>query len=142
MSLAAQNRRLKRSECAVLHLGLKSHWYRMIDSGMKKVEFREATPYWETRIENWQKRMCEGKTPVIEFQNGYGRFSPRMAFIAGRDEGAVYLFLGANVPVRAKELGEFPKNRYVLFIGERVILQHEQDPEASAHALYQKGEVE
>lgn len=134
-------RRLKRSECAVLHLGLKSHWYRMIDSGVKKVEFREATPYWETRIENWEKRMCEGKTPVIEFQNGYGRFSPRMAFIAGRGEGAAYVFLGANVPVQAKGLGEFQKNRYVLFIGERVILQYEQDPKESAQALYQKGKA-
>lgn len=28
--------KLKRSECAILHLGLKSHWYRMIDSGGEK----------------------------------------------------------------------------------------------------------
>ena len=32
-------RTLKRSECAVLHLGLKSHWFRMIDSGVKNAEF-------------------------------------------------------------------------------------------------------
>ena len=129
MSLAAQNRRLKRSECAVLHLGLKSYWYRMIDSGMKKVEFREATPYWRTRIANWAKRMHEGKTPVLEFQNGYGRFSPRMWFIAGRGEGVIFTFSGADVPVQHKELGEFQKARYVLFIGDRVRLVDEGEVE-------------
>ena len=74
-------KRLKRSECAVLHLGLKHYWYRMIESGVKQVEFREASPYWNVRIDNWSKRM-QGKTPVLEFQNGYGRFSPRMWFAA------------------------------------------------------------
>ena len=48
---------LKRSECAVLHMGLKGHWYRLIESGIKKIEFREATPYWQVRIANWIKRM-------------------------------------------------------------------------------------
>ena len=122
MMPGTQNRRLKRSECAVLHLGLKSHWYRMIDSGVKKVEFREATPYWLTRIANWTRKMHEGKTPVLEFQNGYGRFSPRMAFIAGGD---VYNVLDAETPVQHKELGEFPKKRYVFFIGDRVRLVDE-----------------
>ena len=124
-AIAAQNRVLKRSECAVLHLGLKSHWYRMIDSGMKKVEFREAKPYWQRRLDNWRKRMDGGKTPVLEFQTGYGRFSPRMWFIAGRGEGVLYVFQGADVPVQHKELGEFPKNRYVIFIGDRVRLVDE-----------------
>ena len=113
---------IKRSDCAILHLGLKSHWYRIIEAGIKTIEFREATLYWQTRINNWRKRMAEGRTPVLEFQNGYGRFSPRMAFIAGRGSGVVYVFHGAEVPVQHKELGEFPKNRYCLFIGERVRL--------------------
>lgn len=116
-------RKLKRSECAVLHLGLRHYWYRMIESGEKCVEFREAKPYWETRIANWASRMDEGKTPVLEFQSGYGRFSPRMAFIAGSGEGVIFRYCGANFPVQHKELGEFPKDRYVLFIGERIILE-------------------
>ena len=115
-------KKLKRSEGAVLHLGLKHYWYRMIESGVKLVEFREASPYWNVRIKNWANRM-QGKTPVLEFQSGYGRFSPRMAFIAGRGEGVIYEYCGANIPVQHKELGEFPKNRYVLFIGERIILE-------------------
>lgn len=107
----------------MLHLGLRHYWYRMIESGEKCVEFREAKPYWETRIANWARRMHDGKTPVLEFQSGYGRFSPRMAFVAGRGEGVIYEYFGAKIPVQHKELGEFPKNRYVLFIGERIILE-------------------
>ncbi len=116
-------KKLKRSECAVLHLGLKHYWYRMIESGVKQVEFREASPYWEVRIANWASRMHDGKTPVLEFQCGYGRFSPRMAFVSGDGKIVIGKYLGADVPVQHKELGEFPKNRYVLFIGERVVLE-------------------
>ena len=112
---------LKRSECAILHLGLKSHWYRMIDSGVKKIEFREANNYWNVRFGNWMERAADGKKAVIEFQNGYGRFSPRMTFFAGRHgEGCLYQFMLSTDPVQHKELGEFPKDRYALFIGERV----------------------
>ena len=85
-------------------------------------EFREASPYWNVRINNWAERM-KGKTPVLEFQNGYGRFSPRMWFIAGRGEGEVGAYRGADVPVEHKELGEFQKARYALLIGERVMLE-------------------
>ena len=125
-------RTLKRSECAVLHPGLRHYWYRMIESGAKLVEFREAKPYWRTRINNWISRMHEGepplfrKIPVLEFQCGYGRFSPRMCFIAGSGEGVIFKYCGADVPVQHKELGEFPKNRYVLFIGERINLEDDQ----------------
>ena len=112
---------LKRSECAILHLGLKSHWYRMIDSGAKCIEFREANDYWRVRINNWVQRAVDGKKAVIEFQSGYGRLSPRMTFFAGeRGEGVLFVCLRATDLVQHEELGEFPKDRYALFIGERV----------------------
>ena len=107
----------------MLHLGLRHYWYSMIESGEKCVEFREAKPYWQKRIANWKSRMNLGLMPVIEFQSGYGRYSPRMAYIAGRGMGVIYEYLGADVPVQHKELGEFPKNRYVLFIGERIKME-------------------
>ena len=120
-------KKLKRSECAVLHLGLKHYWYRMIESGVKLVEFREASPYWEVRIANWVGKMLKGMKPVLEFQNGYGRFSLRMWFIAGRGEGVVvFRYSGADVPVQHKELGEFQKARYALLIGERVMLEDDR----------------
>jgi len=112
--------KIARNKCAVLHLGLRSHWYRMIDSGVKKIEFREAKPYWTTRINNWIKRRTGGKIPVLEFQCGYGRFSPRMTFLAGDATTLTFQFRTARDPVEHKELGEFPKDRFVLFIGERV----------------------
>ena len=114
--------KLKRSRCAILHLGLKSHWYWMIDSGVKKVEFRERTDYWVARMRNWVKRIhIDGKKAIIRFQCGYGRFSPRMTFFAGdRGEGVLFQRMSAADPVQHKELGEFPKDRYALFIGERV----------------------
>lgn len=115
---------LKRSECAVLHLGLKRPWYHRIDSGVKHVEFREANDYWNVRVANWMRKTGGGRKAVLEFQNGYGRHSPRMAFYAGdRGGGRLFMRLGAADPVRHRDLGEFPKPRYVLFIGQRVILE-------------------
>lgn len=116
-------RTLKRSECAVLHLGLKRPWYNRIDSGEKHIEFREAKPYWDTRILNWTSRANDGKVHVLEFQCGYGRFSPRMWFVAGDGSGRLFQRLGADDPVLFRDLGEFPKDRYCLFIGERVSLK-------------------
>ena len=115
-------RTLKRSDCVVLHLGLKRPWYARIDSGEKHIEFREAKPYWDVRIRNWMSRANDGKTRVLEFQCGYGRFSPRMWFIAGDGSGRLFRRLGADDPVRHPDLGEFPKARYCLYIGERVTL--------------------
>ena len=113
-------RKLKRSECAVLPLVLKKKWYDMIDRGEKCIEFREASPYWRTRITNWISKALTGKTPVLEFQNGYSRWSPRMAFVAGNGENLLFDYRTASDPVQHRELGEFPKDRYCLFIGERV----------------------
>lgn len=34
----------------ILHLPLKSAWYLMIESGVKKEEYREIKPYWIKRL--------------------------------------------------------------------------------------------
>lgn len=116
-------RRLNPADCAILHLGLKRPWYNRIDSGEKCVEFREAKQYWISRIENWVDRMMAGKIPVLEFQCGYSRFSPRMWFIAGNGKDIILQRLCESDPIQHPDLGEFPKDRYCLFIGERVILE-------------------
>lgn len=98
----------------------------MIDAGIKHIEFREANDYWRVRIRNWVHRIADGKNGILEFQNGYGRFSPRMAFFAGnRGEGVLFARRLSTDPVQHKELGEFPKDRYVIFIGDRVELVNE-----------------
>lgn len=115
---------LKRSDCAVLHLVLKRQWFTLIESGVKHVEFREASDYWNVRIANWCWNIHDGKKAVLEFQCGYSRFWPRMAFYAGRHgEGKLFMRMSAADPVQHRDLGEFAKDRYVLFIGERVILE-------------------
>lgn len=71
----------KRNECVVLPLVLKTKWYRMIESGEKREEYRNATPYWNTRLANWINRhVYEDKPAVVEFRLGYAADAPRMAF--------------------------------------------------------------
>ena len=36
----------------ILHLVLKNQWYQMIESGIKKEEYREIKPYWQSRFMN------------------------------------------------------------------------------------------
>lgn len=72
---------LKRSESAVLPLVLKTKWYRMIESGEKREEYRDKTPYWDKRIVNWMNRhIDEDKPAVVEFRLGYQANAQRMAF--------------------------------------------------------------
>lgn len=68
--------RMERSLCAVLPLVLKGRWYRMIASGEKRAEYRDASDYWLTRI----RRVMRAERPVVEFRLGYARDAPRMAF--------------------------------------------------------------
>lgn len=42
-----------------IHLPLKKQWYKMEESGEKKEEYREITPYWITRL-------CKSGNSLIE----------------------------------------------------------------------------
>lgn len=69
--------RLKKELCAVLPLVLKRKWYDMIESGEKKEEYRDFTPFWQKRIENFLY-LNPGKNYVVAFQRGYKK--PSMWF--------------------------------------------------------------
>lgn len=71
---------LKRSECSVLPLFLKTKWFRMIERGEKWEEYRDATSFWETRIRNWAWPVRDGKKLVVAFSLGYRK--PSMFFLA------------------------------------------------------------
>lgn len=87
-------RTLKRSECAVLSLVLKRKWYDMIASGEKREEYRDARPYWHTRLANWEKgRFDDRKWRVVAFSCGYR--APSMFFIAQ----VAYCFSGEPYPI-------------------------------------------
>ena len=51
-----------------LHLTLCKKWFDMIKSGIKKEEYREIKPYWETRLRK--------KYDAVKFVNGYCKNSP------------------------------------------------------------------
>lgn len=109
-------RTLKRSKCAVLPLVLKGKWYRMIESGEKREEYRDATDYWKRRFRNWRHEYFGGKYAVVEFRLGYQRNAPRMAFISG---GLFPYQTGCLYP----EWGEPEAPHYAIALGERVELE-------------------
>lgn len=111
-------RTLKRSKCAVLPLVLKGKWYRMIESGEKCEEYRDATDYWKSRIRNWRSGFFDGKYAVVEFRLGYQRNAPRMAFLC-------WLLTPLNKcydPIHP-EWGEPKTPHYVIALDERVELE-------------------
>ena len=59
----------------MLTLPIKKRWFDMILSGEKKEEYRDITPYYETRFKNlWGDRYM-GKRKIM-FRNGYSIHSP------------------------------------------------------------------
>ena len=71
---------INRAKCAILSLVLKGKWYDMIEHGVKREEYRDATKYWRIRLNNWDKRFTSKNTPVVEFRRGYRQNAPRMYF--------------------------------------------------------------
>ncbi len=55
----------------VLHLILHREWFSAIAAKTKRIEYRDRTPYWKTRLEN-------RKYDVIQFRNGYAKDAPEM----------------------------------------------------------------
>ena len=69
----------------MLVLPMKKQWFDMILSGVKKQEYREFKPYWNSRVDNWASAYGHEmlfdtffKNPLpIMFVNGYGAKAPR-----------------------------------------------------------------
>jgi len=59
------------SSHTILHLNLHREFFAAIAAGGKKIERRDRTPYWKSRL--------EGRTyNAIEFRNGYSAQAPEM----------------------------------------------------------------
>lgn len=61
-----------------LHLNLKSKWFDLILSGVKKQEYRDISKYWESRFSMLFPKEHEGEmyNPIVEtiiFSNGYSK---------------------------------------------------------------------
>ena len=52
-----------------LHLNLHAKWFDMIQSEIKREEYRELTDYWKTRVINAKKNNIK----AITFSNGYAK---------------------------------------------------------------------
>ncbi len=59
------------SKPAILHLNLHREFFAQIAAKTKRIEYRERTPYWRTRLENRRYN-------VIQFRNGYATKAPVM----------------------------------------------------------------
>lgn len=46
----------------ILYLPLKKEWYKMIEAGVKKEEYRDMSPYWFPRLSTCTGLMCNGRT--------------------------------------------------------------------------------
>lgn len=124
---------MQRGACGVLPLVLRGKWFDMIDSGIKKVEFRRAE-YWLPRASKWlAKCQRENLWPVLEFRHGYSADARRAAFLAGIDfdfkrgrvsvcESGRFAVKDADDAVENPEIGETAINRVCFFIGTRVHL--------------------
>ena len=105
-------RKLKRSECGVLHLVLKHKWYDMIASGEKREEYRDATLRWRVRLQSYVLN-TDGRF-VVAFSRGYRK--PSMWFILEN-------LSGPKLTARHPEWGEPDTLHYVIALGERVEIE-------------------
>ena len=110
-------KKLKRENCAILPLVLKSKWYNLIEQGVKKEEYRTSKKVVRMIQRWWGEAKIEKKYTAVEFRRGYRADAPRMAWIVA----GVYLRkAGCFVD---PEMGE-PTDRthYALVLAKRVEL--------------------
>lgn len=106
---------LKRSECSVLPLVLKGKWYDMIASGVKREEYRDDKPYWNTRISRWFNEGMAKVYHVVAFSRGYVK--PTMFFRVRT------LLVRTNHRTKYPGWGEPETPHWVIRLGERINLE-------------------
>lgn len=112
---------LKRSDCVVITLVLTGRWYKMIDEGGKREEYRRVCDHYRTRLSNFEDMVAtnKDKTPVVAFSLGYRK--PTMWFVVDS-----VLARSAEVEPVHPEWGEDRIDRFVLRLGERVALSYDK----------------
>ena len=55
----------------VLHLNLRREWFAAIANKTKRIEYRDQSPHWRSRLEGRDY-------DVIQFRNGYASNAPEM----------------------------------------------------------------
>ena len=110
-------RSLKSSECIILPLVLKKKWYDLVASGIKKEEYRDFKPFWESRIERCLSKCnadkAHPKPLVVAFSLGYKKAD--MFFVtqvSGIERGTCH-----------SEWGEPESPHYIISLLERINLK-------------------
>jgi len=86
----------------VINLVLKKKWFDMIESGEKKEEYREVTPY-------WMKRLAYDKIDSVKFHLGY------------TNKCITYVVQYATIGRGKEEWGAEPgKYYFIIRLGERL----------------------
>ena len=67
----------------MLTLPIKSKWFVMIATGVKKEEYRDKSPYYISRLGKY----ADGQQFRIRFRAGYKRTSPLMVCVCTLHEG-------------------------------------------------------
>lgn len=91
-----------------LHLTLRKNWFDLIDSGIKKEEYREIKAYWQKRF---AKLLLNDNLPdIVSFKNGYAKNAPVTE----------WEFQGIRIDYGRYEWGAEPdKLYYVILLGVR-----------------------
>ena len=79
--MSSGNVMLPKRSCSVLTLPMKGKWFDMIDSGVKREEYR-GLDYWGSRVFNWFERFENDPLSanlVVSFQRGHQK--PSMSFL-------------------------------------------------------------
>ena len=79
--MSSGNVMLPKRSCSILTLPTKGKWFDMIDSGVKREEYR-SMDYWAVRVLNWIERYedePQSANLVVSFQRGYRK--PSMSFV-------------------------------------------------------------
>jgi hypothetical protein len=85
----------------ILHLNLHREFFAQVAAKTKRIEYRERTPYWRTRLEN-------RRYDVIQFRNGYATRAPVM----------VVEFLGV------RKIRKWGKPHYAIRLGRILKIKH------------------
>ena len=106
---------ISKEDCVVMPLVLTGEWYRMIDTGGKREEYRRICAYYASRIGNFTRRWVESddKRPIVAFSLGYAK--PTMWFEIEQLSARSH-----SVAPKHPEWGEAPIDRYVISLGHRV----------------------
>lgn len=109
-----------------LRLNLKKEWYDLIESGVKKEEYREIKPYWLTRlttVSTNKERVCNRFINDPYYDDVYFKQYDTITFVYGYTKRQMtFKFEGVAIKEGNPEWGAVPGQLYfVIKIGDKIL---------------------